>query len=130
MKEYIIDFFIGCTLSSIPIFILTKYYFENSLTNKDFDFPTTIKYLPLKMGIANLILFALISMFNKKLSTEPIVMGFLMSIVISMLTKTFNEIPDKVIKMKNSNLYHIYSIIVFAIAYFILFKIKNKIITS
>ena len=42
MNEVIIDFLLGTTLSSVPIYVLTKYYFENNLTPKDYDYKSKI----------------------------------------------------------------------------------------
>jgi hypothetical protein len=56
---------------------------------------------------------------------NTIILGTLMSIVLSMLTPTFNEIPKKVIKIKNENLYHLYSVAIFAALYFILLQLNK-----
>jgi hypothetical protein len=120
------DFFLGLALSSVPVYVLTKYYFENNISPKDFDFKTIVMYLPLEMGVINVLLFLIVGKFFPDHVSNPIVMGMLMSIILSMITKSFNEIPEKVIKMDNSNMYHIYSMVVFTICYFIIMKLfKN-----
>jgi hypothetical protein len=124
MSNLAIDFLMGMALSSVPIYVLTKYYFENNLTSNDFDLSSAIMYLPLKIGIINVIMTFSINKINSEFGTNPIVLGLVMSTVLSMLTKTFNEVPEKVIKMKNANMYHIYSMIVFIICYFLIQKTK------
>ncbi len=127
MKEVITDFLIGTTLSSVPIYVLTKYYFENNLSPKDYDYKSTIMYIPIKIGFINMLLFLIARKFFPDLEKNALVMGTLMSIVLSMLASStsFNEIPTKVIKMNNPNLFHIYSVVVFIILYFILLKAKD-----
>jgi hypothetical protein len=129
MSEIKNDFLIGMVISSVPVYILTKYFFDNNLTTKDFDFKNHVMYLPLKMGVINVIIFGLLNIIFPEISSNsiiyPIVLGTLMSIALSMLTPTFNEIPKKVIKMKNENLYHLYSVSIFAILYFILLQLKK-----
>jgi hypothetical protein len=123
------DFLSGVAMSSVPIYILTKYFFENNLTTNDFDFKKYVTYLPLQMGIINVIIFVLLNKLFPEYSSSPIIypiiLGTLMSIVLSMLTPTFNEIPKKVIKMKNENLYHLYSVAIFAALYFILLQLNK-----
>jgi hypothetical protein len=126
MNEIITDFMVGTTLSSIPIYVLTKYYFENKLTLKDFNFEEAVMYLPIKMGFINVFLFLIMRQISPALSANPVVYGLLLSTILSMLTKSFNEIPEKVIKMENSNMYHIYSAVIFTICYFIVMKIIKK----
>jgi hypothetical protein len=126
MQTLTTDFLIGTTISSVPIYVLTKYYFENNLTLAEYDYKSEIMYMPIKIGLLNSLLFFLANKFFPDYSKNPIVMGSIMSIVLSFLSsdKSFNFIPNNVIKMKNNNLFHIYSVIIFIILYFFLLKIK------
>lgn len=129
MSEIQNDFIFGIALSSVPIYVITKYFFDNNLTTQDFDFKNYMMYLPLQMGIINVIIFFLLKNMFPEFSSEsliyPIILGTLMSISLSMLTNSFNEIPEKVIKMKNENLYHLYSVAIFSILYFFLLRLKK-----
>lgn len=128
MNEVIFDFFIGTTLSSVPIFVLTKYYFENNLTLKNYDYKSAVIYMPIQMGFINMILFLIMRNFLPNTTNNPLFIGTIFSIILSMLSSpiSFNIIPNEVIKMNNSNLFHIYSIVVFTIIYFILLNIKKN----
>jgi hypothetical protein len=132
MNEVIIDFLMGTTLSSVPIYVLTKYYFENNLTPKDYDYKSVVMYMPFQMGFINATLFLITRRFFPEFANNAVIMGTLMSIVLSMLSSSnsssFNEIPNKVIKMHNPNMFHIYSVIIFIILYFILLNAKNKLL--
>jgi hypothetical protein len=124
MHEIAKDFLIGMSLSSVPVYVLTKNYFENKLTIKDFDLKENIIYLSLQMGLINVLLFALVRNIFPDLASNPLVYGLLMSIALSMLTETFHEVPIKVLKMKNHNLYHLYLAAILTVLYFVLIKLK------
>jgi hypothetical protein len=132
MNEVIIDFLMGTTLSSVPIYVLTKYYFENNLTSKDYDYKSVIMYMPIQMGAINAILFLIARRFFPEFANNAVIMGAFMSIILSMLSSSnsmsFHDIPNKVIKMHNPNMFHIYSVIIFIILYFILLNAKNKLV--
>ena len=127
MKEITIDFLLGTALSSVPIYVLTKYYFENNLSSKDYDYKSSIMFMPIKIGVINMILFLIARKFFPTLENNAIIMGTIMSVTLSMLSdlSSFNEIPEKVIKMHNSNLFHVYSVVVFIILYFVLINTKK-----
>lgn len=124
MSEMAIDFLMGTALSSVPIYVLTKYYFQNNLTAKDFDFSSVVMCLPFKIGVINVIMIYAVKQIIPEFKNNPVVLGIIMSIILSMLTKTFNEIPEKVIKMDNPNMYHIYSMIIFIVCYYVIVQAK------
>lgn len=122
------DFLSGTVMSFVPIYVLTKYFFENKIKNEDFDFKNTVMYLPIKMGLINVSLFILMKNIFPEHASNPVIFAVLMSISLGMITKTFNEVPEKIIQMENSNVYHLYTVIVFTVLYFIALRFKKTII--
>jgi hypothetical protein len=125
MNGIINNFLIGSAMSIVPTYVLTKYYFEGDVNKKKFDYPTTIKYLAIKMGLINVCIFFALNQIGGGYDKNPVILGFLMSVILSLITKSFNDVPENVIQMKNPNLYHIYSMVVFVILYYIALKIPN-----
>lgn len=128
MKEEIFDLMSGSILSFIPLYIVSKYYFENNINKEDFDYIKYVKYLPVKMGLLNLFLFLVVNKISPSESYDFIILGTVMSVIISMFTKSYNDIPEKVVKSENNNLYHLYITIVFIIAYYFIVSARKNIL--
>lgn len=127
MENKIFDLMAGSVLSLIPLYIVTKYYFENKIDNKDFNYMNYAKFLPLKIAITNMLLFMIINKVIPDNKYNFIILGVIMSVIISLFTNSFNDIPEKVIKSKNNNMYHVYITVVFIVAYLIITKMRESI---
>jgi hypothetical protein len=130
MKGEIFDIMSGSVLSFIPLYIVSKYYFENDINKNQFDYIKYVKYLPVKMALLNLFLFLVINKISPNSNYDFVILGATMSVVISMFTKSYNDIPEKVVKSNNNNLYHLYITIVFIIAYYFIILARNNILNK
>jgi multisubunit Na+/H+ antiporter MnhE subunit len=128
MKDKVFDLMAGSVISFIPLYIVTKYFFENKIDNNDFNYANYVKFLPFKIALSNVLLFMAIEKIAPNNKYNFIILGVIMSVIISLFTRSFNDIPEKVVKSKNNNMYHLYITSVFIITYLIITQIRASLL--
>ena len=116
---------IGLIASLIPITLISR---EVNKSGVNFDIHQIIKYGPLFFVIFNVFYLSITNVILKNTLLNNVSVGVIAGIIISSYGRFIQNIPTKVFKMKDPNMFHIYAMIFWGVYYGVMLSLGHNLL--
>jgi len=113
MRNIVTYFIIGIIASLVPLNLIGLA--KEKDPSIDINYYQMVRYAPIVFGIFNVIFLSIINKFFPKLNY--FIVGAMAAIIISSYGRFVQNIPTKVFKMKNPNMFHVNAVITWSLFY-------------
>lgn len=118
MTKYVSNLVLGLIASFVPI-IMIGYQIERD-DSIEFDYINFVRNAPIFFAIFNLIYIYIIDNYTN--IDNYFIIGAIAGLIISSFGRFIMDIPTKVFKLPDPNMFHIYGMVTWSLFYGVIFK--------